>query len=97
MANIRNGNTYYIDTASVTLDVPMVRVKSITLTATNATNALILGDGDNSYPTKLSLVGTNGVSLVFDYSLSPIYFANGIRVKTVTACTATVVLEESGA
>lgn len=98
MANVRNGNTYYIDSASVSLNEPSIRVRSVLLTATNATNTLVLGDDNStaSYPTKLALVGTSGVSLLFDYSSNPIYFPNGIRVTTVTACTATLILEGQG-
>lgn len=96
MANVANSNTYFIDTAAVSLS-GAITVIGVILTPTNSTNLLALGDDNStsSYPTKLSLSSTTGISTYFD--LEPIYFPNGIRVKTVTACTATLILERQGA
>lgn len=98
MANVRNANSYYIDTqysASEELAVKNIVVTCVVVTATAASGRIVLADSDTA-TTKLDLrVVTSGASQVFDFSESPIVFPNGIRPVTLTNAVATVIGRES--
>lgn len=99
MANVRNANTYHIDTEYSTneeLLAPNVIVVGVVVTATAAGGRLILADSQTSEPTKLDLsVATDGTTSFFDLSGCPVLFPNGIRPVTVTNVTATVIFRDS--
>jgi len=104
MANIRNSNTFYIDTAAAdavatttgNLASKNIRVSYITLTATAATSELILRDVTTA-ANKISLkLDVDNISKSFDFSETPLVFPNGINPSTVTDCTATCVVQEQG-
>ncbi len=98
MANVRNGNTYYIDIASSAdsdcLISKNVKVTAIFMTATSAGGILVLKDTSGAIKGEWR-VATSGDCkefLVGDYSLT---FPNGIKAGTVTNCVATLLIEES--
>lgn len=97
MANVRNGNSYYIDTASVNLDVSGVQVIGIILTGSGGAAELALADNISgaSYPSKINVQAASGSTVHIDISDSPLVFPNGIRVVTATNTKATLILRES--
>lgn len=97
MANIRSGNTYYIDSASVSLEAPGIQVIGVILTGDGGVAELVLGDNISgaSYPTKLSVRTADDTTIYLDLSVTPIVFTNGIRVATATNTKATLILRES--
>jgi len=99
MANVRNSNTYFIDTASVSLDERGVRVLGIVITGDGAVGELLLADNDSgaSYPVKLDLRAPNNQSVYLDFIECPIFFPNGIRVITATTVLATLIIKSPGA
>ena len=101
MANVQNGNSFYIDTAHVTdgddLTRKNVLVAYVTVTATAANGRIVLGDAGNDPQTKLDLrVVTSGASQVFRYDQAILIFPNGIRVMTLTNAVATVIFKNAG-
>lgn len=101
MANIQNGNSFYIDTVHVTdgddLTRKNVLVAYVTVTATAANGRVVLGDAGTDPQTKLDLrVVTSEVTEHFRYDSAPIIFPNGIRVMTLTSAVATVVFKNAG-
>lgn len=101
MANIQNGNSFYIDTAHVTdaddLTRKNVLVAYVVVTATAANGRIVLGDAGTDPQTKLDLrVAALGTSQLFRYDAAPIIFPNGIRVMTVSNAVATVVFKNAG-
>ena len=97
MANLRNSNTYCIDTAYSTneeLAVRNIRVSHIVVTATCANAILVLGDAGLGTKVKLHVAATN-TSQLFDFSDAPLVFSTSIRPTTVTNCVATCVIQES--
>jgi hypothetical protein len=97
MSNIRNSNTYYIDSASVSLDVPGVQVIGIIVTGDGGAAELELADNvaGASYPSKMNFQAASGATIHIDLADSPIVFPNGIRVVTATTVKATLILRES--
>lgn len=98
MANVRNSNTFYIDTAysSANDELPVkgIKVYYIIYTTSNATNQLVLADSVTGI-TKVSIKNaTSGTSSIFRFDELPMVFPNGIRPITVTACTATLMVDE---
>lgn len=99
MANVRNANTWYVDTASESLTVSNIRVSSIVLTAGGSTSSLLLGDdvSDASYPNKLSIVAAANTSVQVRLEDTHMVFPNGIRIKTLTSgATATLFITTAG-
>ena len=98
MANVRNGNTVYVDTASANLTTnKSVKLWHAIVSATAANAVLVLGDTTAStYASKLDLrVATSGASQQFSFELVPVMFPNGIRVVTATNCVASLIISEN--
>lgn len=95
MANVRNSNTWYIDTAASSLAIANLKVSYVIVTATAAAAILNLQDVTTTANKANLRVATSGDSVVFDFSLKPLVFPNGILPSTVTNCVATCVLEET--
>jgi len=94
MANVRNTNTYYIDTTG-SLVIANIKVLGVVVTATSANAILNLQDNTTS-DNKLNLrVATSGESKFFDFADSPVLFSTGIKPSTVTNCVATVIIQET--
>lgn len=91
MANVRNGNSVYIDSTG-TVDASGVRVVGIVLTSTAANAVLVLTDNAGSPVNKCDLrVATSGESQFFDFSISPLWFPSGLKVGTLTNAKAMIV------
>ena len=100
MANIRSGNSFYIDTqrasASDDLLIKGIAVSTIVVTATAANGRLVLKDPATTPANKLDLrVATSGDSVLFDFNLIPVLFPNGLSATTLTNAVATVVFMEN--
>lgn len=98
MANTRNSNTFYIDTAySVATDelgIPNVSVAYIVLTSSANPGVLTLKDSAGA--TKITIkTATANETKVIDLRSYPISFPSGIRPTTVTDCVATLVIIDS--
>lgn len=101
MANVLNGNSFYVDTAYSTSADDLVRasvlVSYVIVTTTAANGVVLAGDVAGTSPSKLSLkLAANTSSQIFDFSRRPILFPNGIRVTTLTNCVVTFVLSNQG-
>ena len=98
MANIRSGNTWYIDTASESLEAKNVSLIGIILTASGGPAELVLGDNVSgaSYPAKLTLLQPTTTTAHYILDQSPIVFPNGIRVVTATNVKATLIIKVPG-
>lgn len=96
MANVRNGNTIYIDTASSDLTSTATRIHYIAMSATGAGAVIVLQDAAANV-NKIRLSHPNDKEThVFDFSERPLYFPGGVAVTTLTNCVATLVAETSG-
>lgn len=96
MANQRSSNTTYVDSTGVLTTDKNVKIAGVILTATAANAVLVLQDSDGA-TNKLNLrLATSGDSQHFDFSQTPIHFANGVKVSTLTNAIATVVYTSSG-
>ena len=96
MANVLNGNSWYVDSAYTTsaddLIRPSTQVNYIVVTTTAANAILVMGDVQGTSSTKMELrVAASGASQLFDFSRKPLLFPNGIRITTLTNCKATFV------
>ena len=100
MANIKNGNTWYIDaTTSSTSDdlVGNVQITGVILSATAANGRIVLSDSSNAAHTKLDLrVATSGASQQFFFDVAPVSFPNGVRVSTLSNAVATLIYKSTG-
>ena len=95
MANIRNANTYYMDTTTASLTISNIKVLGVLVTATSANAILNLQDVTTS-DNKMNLrVATSGDSKYFDFADSPVVFPTGIKPSVVTNCVATAVIRET--
>lgn len=95
MANVRNGNTFYIDSTSPVINSVNIRVKAILLTATAASGRVVLQDVTTNNIKADLRVATSGESRLFEFDKNPIVFPNGINPSTVTNAVATLIVEES--
>jgi hypothetical protein len=100
LSNVRNGNTFFIDTqysaSSDELVIAGVRVPYIIVSSSATTNQVILSDsvtGINKIKFQnIDNTGNAGDTRVFDFSENPILFPNGIRPTTLTKCVVTCVI-----
>jgi hypothetical protein len=98
LANIRNGNTFYIDTqysgASDALAIQGVRVPYIQISSSAAVNNAILADlttGNIKVNFQnINNTGGAGDTRLFDFSSNPILFPNGIKPVVLTNCSLTL-------
>lgn len=99
--NPRSLNTIYIDTAAANTDpntagnfaVKGIKVKAVIYRSTNATNQLILKDVTTGN-IKINISNaTANLTDVYNFGDSPIVFPNGIAPTTLTAATATLIVE----
>lgn len=101
MANVRNGNSFYIDTQSSSssddLVIRGIKVHYIILTATAANGRLVLQDTGNNVNKCDVRVATSGACQVFDFSACPLFFPNGIKPSTLSNAVATLIGSEARA
>jgi hypothetical protein len=99
VANVRNANTFYIDTQRSTaaddLVVKNIKVTDVIVTVSAAGGQVILSDVSTTN-VKLSLkVATDEETKHFKFHASPILFPNGISATTLTNAVVTCVIQES--
>lgn len=103
MANVRNANTFYVDSAAADTDpgttgnlaVKNIRLVALTISATGGNSDLILKDVTTG-ATKLDVrEATNGETDYYDFSNAPIVFPNGIAPTTVSNVVATLIIQET--
>lgn len=99
MANVKSGNTWYIDsTGSLVLTsvttATAINLIYLVLTPTAANGRIVLED-DLTGSVKLDFrTGSELVTEVLDLSTYPITFSNGINVATLTNAVATLVIKD---
>lgn len=103
MANVRNANTFYINTAAAdenpgtagNLAVENIRVTYLILAGTGDNPNVVLRDVKTG-AIKFNISGGLGTGVAqFDFSRKPVVFPNGINPHTITDVNVTVVIEES--
>lgn len=99
MANVRNGNTFYIDTqrssASDDLIIKNLKVSDVIITVSAAGGLVVLSDVTTTN-IKLSLkVATDEETKHFKFHSSPVVFPNGISATTLTNAVVTCVIQET--
>jgi hypothetical protein len=95
MANVRNGNTVYVD-ATGDLTTTATRVYYIIMSATGNGAVIVLQDSAANV-NKMRLSHPNDKEThVFDFTARPLYFPGGVAVSTLTNCNATIVAEVQG-
>lgn len=96
MANVRNGNTLYVD-ATGALTTRLTKVRSLLACASGGAGSLVLKDNSGSPVTKFDLVLPSGmVPFHANFQDGFPVFPNGISVTTATNVKATLVIEEGG-
>lgn len=104
MANVLNGNTYYVDTASSTgtniLDFQDVTVLAVVFTSGTAganfvLNDIAAGGSVGSAKLKGSIVTAND-TLFLRLADSPIRFPSGIYVSILSSGTLSLVVKQKG-
>lgn len=101
MANVLNGNTWFVDTQYTSEADDLVRkqllVVYVTVTATGANGRIVLGDSGPNPATKFDLrVAAAGTTEIFRLDLKPALFPNGIRAITLSNAVATIVIQNPG-
>lgn len=109
MANVRNGNTFYVDstssggTATSFINEKQIKVSYIFFTTDNANDAFTINDlnpstGNTAGDLKITgKEATADDSVWYDFSTSPMVFPNGIWISTLTAGSRlTLVLSKAG-
>lgn len=106
MANVRNANTYHIDTASSggppattnILDVNNVLVVYIMVTSSSTGAVLELANNSSSQQTKIRIeISSANTTERYNFESAPIIFPNGIAIATLTNCEATLVVRNPNA
>ena len=105
MANVRNGNTYYIDTvssgASTCIESKDIQVVGILYHADTANQHFTLNDlsgtGASAGPIKLKVGNTSAHETVFlDLADCPIRFPNGIWISQLDSGNLTLIISAKG-
>lgn len=98
MANASTGNMYFIDTAPLSINVKQSKIAGILVHCTHASSSAVIVLADNnsgtSYPTIISFEVAAANEFEYISFPTPLVFPNGIRVKTLTDATITLVLEK---
>lgn len=95
MANVRNGNTIYVDSAATLTTDKNLHVVNVLVTATAASAVVVLADPDGTSLKADLRVATNGTTESFMF-VTPVFFPNGIKVTTLTNAIATIIYTRSG-
>jgi hypothetical protein len=95
--SVRAGNTYYIDATGEEV-TSTVRVVGVLFTPEAATAVLVLKDRTPANNIKLEFKSFSGneTTQLYSFKELPVVFQSGIKVTTVTDCTATLILSEGG-
>lgn len=96
MANELNGNSYYVN-ATGTLESPRTLV-GVLLQGSGGVALLELDTASpGTDPIKMSLTAPSGETVLFDFSYCPVFFPNGVVVRTATNVKATLIFKNQGA
>lgn len=94
MANVKAGNTYFIDTTDTLADVRNSKIKMIIIQATAANGTLVIQDGSSQNKLSLKVV-TSGETKRFNFDGAEISVNNGLKV-TVSNTVSTIIFAGSG-
>lgn len=95
MANARRGNLQSVTTTGILTSERNQRVQQILLTVTTTNGVLVIQDPlDSTAMLDLRAV-TAATTHVFDFPGPGIIFPNGLKVSTLTNCTAMIVYNNS--
>jgi hypothetical protein len=92
MANILNGNTWYID-ATGDLSNSSGRVHSIVVAPTAANFVVIIKEQASGTPTKFQIRNATADTVFLNFQSKPIFFPTGIKIDTLTNAVVTLVWE----
>ncbi len=96
MANTSSGNCIYVD-ATGDVATETTYLVGLLLTPTAASAVLVLKDKTNAGNTKMDFrAATSGESKTWDLSRTPIRFAEGINIGTLTNAVATLITSTNG-
>lgn len=98
MANTRNANTIFFDTAgaSAAFTVKNLAVTGVMMESIGTSARLQLRDSTTSAVKVVARLSTKDESLYYDLSRAPIVFPNGIFAHAVGNCVAVVTVRETG-
>lgn len=96
MANVRNGNTIFVDSTG-DLTTTGTRVYYITVTATAANASITLQDSGANVNKITVSTPTDDDTRILDFSMRPMYFPGGVAVSAIVNCVATLITEVQGA
>jgi len=94
MANVKAGNTYYIDTTGTLADLANSQVLVVIVQATSANGTLVLQDSASQNKLSFKVI-TSGKTERFNFVGAPISTNNGLKV-TVSNTISTLVLGKIG-
>lgn len=94
MANVRSGNTYYIDSTG-DLAIKNLKVSKVTVTSTANSAAIIMQDVETQLNKVEFRIDTTDKTQSFDYIINPMLFTNGLRISSISNCNATCILQET--
>lgn len=98
MANIRNSNTAYIDTAAALTDIEKrnIKITGILVTPDGGGVAQLVLQDKTTTANKVDIrMQSTDRSELYNYTENPLVFPNGIVAATVTNCVATLSLQET--
>jgi hypothetical protein len=90
MANVRRGNIHFVDSTGTLTSRKEDRVVAVLVTATAANAVLVLSDTSDNNLFDLRNP-TEGSTLHFSFENIPLTLSVGLKAKTVTNCTASIV------
>jgi hypothetical protein len=97
MANVRAGNTWFVDSTGTLVQSSgdQATVKYLVISGSHATNigSVTLSDNAPSKSTKFTLYVTAGNTISLDFSSDPVAFFGGIDVTAISNVKATIVLK----
>lgn len=96
MANVRNGNTIFIDSTG-DLTITATRVYYVTITATAANASITLQDSGANVNKITVSTPTDDDTRILDFSTRPMFFPGGVSVSAIANCVATLITEVQGA
>jgi hypothetical protein len=95
VANVKNGNTLYVDSTGTLTTVP-TRVTHILVSSTSNNAAFVLQDQGASVNKIDIRVTPAHITQVIDLSDNPMFFPTGIKVSNITHAVATMIYSVQG-
>jgi hypothetical protein len=91
MANVKNGNTLFVDSTGAVSSTKTL-VHYVIVTATSANAVVVFSDATTLQKKADIRVVAAGETQRFDFSANPIHFPNGVHATTVTSAAVTLVV-----